>query len=79
MRLARERKAEGAVGDVEELIDAGDHVVLRMKGPDPQAYGEAPGEEAMTIVFTIRHGRIVRMQDYASRVAALTAVGLTSD
>jgi hypothetical protein len=33
----------------------------------------------MTIVFTIRHGRIVRMQDYASRVAALTAAGLTSD
>jgi ketosteroid isomerase-like protein len=77
MQLAQARMVEGFVGELREIIDAGDNVVIVVENPDPQRYGAAPGETAATTVLTLREGRIVAMQDYRSRADALTAVGLT--
>lgn len=74
--VANARLSEGAIGELAELVDAGDHVVMRVRGPDPQRYGAEPGETATTTVFTLEGGRVVAMRDYPSRAAALAAVGV---
>jgi ketosteroid isomerase-like protein len=62
-----------------ELVAAGDDVVLSVRGPGvgaPLDGGEPRGQA--TIVFTLRAGRIVRMQDYLHRADALAAAGAES-
>jgi ketosteroid isomerase-like protein len=60
----------------EELIDAGDQVVVvahltgRMKASD------ALVDMRLAIVYTVRNGKIVRGREYATRAEALKAVGL---
>ncbi len=61
-----------------ELLAAGDHVVLSVQGPELGApvdeEGRAfPGQAC--VVFTLRDGMIVRMQDYSCRSDALEAAG----
>ena len=58
-----------------ELIAAGDHVVLGIRAPDIGPEGE---QGQVFIVFTLRDGLIVEIQDYVARHDALTAAG-TSD
>jgi ketosteroid isomerase-like protein len=76
LRVLRRRRTEDMVGDLREIVDAGDHVVLRLEHGDPETYGADPGETAVTLVATVRDGRIVHLQDYRSRAQALHAVGL---
>jgi len=61
-----------------EIIGSGDHVVLAIRSPglgvadhedDPVPRGKA------FVVFTLRHGMIIRMQDYRTRAEALAAAG----
>jgi ketosteroid isomerase-like protein len=63
-----------------ELIACGDQVVLAVRGPDvgPPDDGtdRLPRGQAF-IVFTLRDGRIVRMQDYYSRAEAVAGAGAT--
>jgi ketosteroid isomerase-like protein len=67
----------GRVPPVEalELIAAGDHVVMSVRGvgigPPTDDSGETHGQA--TIVFTLRDGKIVRMHDYLHRADALEA------
>jgi ketosteroid isomerase-like protein len=74
----------GRVPPVEtlELIAAGDHVVMSVRGagigPPVDDSGEEPRGQA-TIVFTLSSGKIVRMQDYAHRAEALKAVDASAD
>lgn len=59
----------------EEFVDAGRHVVVaeRLRGTG-RASG-VPIEQAWVAVYTLREGRIVRRTDYATKDAALAAVG----
>ena len=64
-----------------ELIEAGDHVVMSVRAPTVGApvQDHGPQRGQATIVFTMRDGLIVRMQDYLSRADALAALGRTVD
>jgi hypothetical protein len=59
-----------------ELIDAGvDQAVLGVAGPRFRDVEEASPDGEVFILFTVREGRIVRMQDFRSRDDALAAAG----
>jgi hypothetical protein len=64
--------------DAFELLAAGDRVVLSIRGPGigvpAEEDSDVPRGQA-TIVFTVRDGVIVHMQDYVRRQDALNAVG----
>jgi ketosteroid isomerase-like protein len=73
----------GRVPPVEaiELVAAGDHVVMSVRGvgigpPIDGDEDEARGQA--TIVYTLVEGKIVRMQDYLHRAEALEAAGAVS-
>jgi len=73
----------GRVPPVEalELIAAGDHVVMSVRGEGIGAPLDEPREDVRgqaTIVFTLTDGKIVRMQDYAHRAEALEAAGASA-
>jgi hypothetical protein len=64
-----------------ELIEAGDHVVMsvRAEGIGVPADDHGARRGSATIVFTLRAGLIVRMQDYLSRAEALAVIGCVRD
>ena len=73
----------GRVPPVEaiELIAAGDHVVMTVRGagigpPSDDDEDEARGQA--TVVYTLADGKIVRMHDYLHRAEALEAAGASS-
>jgi ketosteroid isomerase-like protein len=55
------------------LIDAGDDTLISVSRRSPDRDPDSPEESATVITF--RDGRAVRMQQYRSRAAALSAVG----
>jgi ketosteroid isomerase-like protein len=61
--------------EAEELIDAGDHVVavMRMTGRT----NELEIDEVWSSLHTLRDGRIVRVEGFASKDGALEAAGLS--
>jgi uncharacterized protein len=64
-------------GELEELIDAGDQVVsVGTSHARGKASGVAVDLEHSATVWTLRHGKIVRVELYASRAEALEATGL---
>jgi ketosteroid isomerase-like protein len=58
----------GVVGDLVDVIDAGDQVVVVMRPPNQK--------QLRANLTTFRDGKVVRMVAYESRGAALAAVGL---
>jgi ketosteroid isomerase-like protein len=73
----------GRVPPVEaiELVAAGDHVVMTVRGagvgpPVDDDEDEARGQ--VTVVYTLADGKIVRMHDYLNRAEALKAAGASS-
>ncbi len=78
--LARLRRRAASAPEVTalELIEAGSQVVLSVRakrvGVSTEIDGNEPRGQA-TILFTLRDGLIVRLQDYASREDALAAAG----
>jgi ketosteroid isomerase-like protein len=60
--------------EVEELIDAGDQVVavMRLSGRT----NELEVDEARSSLVTLRNGRVVRIEPFASKDGALEAAGL---
>lgn len=58
-----------------ELIDAGERVVVGLAGPRFSEVPWAPLNGQIYVVYTLRDGRIVRMDDYLSRSQALAAAG----
>ncbi len=71
--MAQQRPDVSAI----ELVEVGEHVVLSVRASDV-GVPEDPDAEGhrgqATIVFTLRDGQIVHMQDYLTREAALAAV-----
>jgi hypothetical protein len=77
------RRAGPIPTDVEafELLAAGEHVVLSIRGPGLGVPAEEDSDEPRgqaTVVFTVRDGVIVHMQDYVHRQDALDAVGAST-
>jgi limonene-1,2-epoxide hydrolase len=80
--MVRRRSGRRPPVDAIELIAAGDHVVLTVRGAGvgpPVDDESTDGRGQATIVFTLVDGKIVRMHDYLSRAAALDAVGASVD
>jgi ketosteroid isomerase-like protein len=78
LSMARRRSERLPAPEAIELVAAGDHVVMSVRGagigvPAEEGSDEPRGEA--TVVFTLERGKIVRMQDYLHRSDALQAVG----
>jgi ketosteroid isomerase-like protein len=65
--------------DALEFIRGGDRVVLGARGPSITGVGGEPLEGQIFSVFTLRDGRIVRIDDYRRRAEALSAAGIAMD
>jgi hypothetical protein len=65
--------------DAPEFTRGGDRVVLGARGPSiTEVGGESLGGQIFNF-FTLRDGRIVRIDDYRGRTEALTAAGVAED
>ena len=62
---------------IEELIDAGDRVVLLLRDHGRREDMEAEVEIIGASIATVRAGKLARWEDYADRDDALKAVGLS--
>ena len=69
-----ERQREGVVTGLDTVVAVDERVFVEVTGPRLEQWG-LPGGRACMVV-TVRDGRIVRMQDYPNRAAALSAAGL---
>jgi ketosteroid isomerase-like protein len=58
-----------------EVIDAGDRVVVGLAGPRFTEVPWAPLNGQIYVVYTLREGRITRMDDYLTRAEAMAAAG----
>jgi ketosteroid isomerase-like protein len=63
--------AAGRTGSPEIVAAAGERLVI-----DPHPEPPVPGLEQIHHVYTLRGGRVVRMEDFPDLAAALAAVGL---
>lgn len=69
-----ERRREGVVTGLNAVVEVDERVFLEVTGPRLDEWGMPRGQACM--VITVRDGRIVRMQDYPNRAAALAGAGL---
>jgi hypothetical protein len=58
-----------------ELIDAGECVIVALAGPRFREVPWAPLNGEIYVVYTLRDGRIVRMDDFLNRADAMAAAG----
>ena len=69
-----ERQREGVVTGLDTVVSVDERVFVEVTGPRLEEWG-VPGGQAWMVV-TVRDGRIVRLQDYRDRAAALAGAGL---
>jgi ketosteroid isomerase-like protein len=62
--------------DVDELVDAGDRVIAVSRMVARSHTTGLEVEQAVALVWTLRDGRAVRLDPYATREEAVRAVGL---
>jgi hypothetical protein len=62
-----------------EFIRGGEHVVMGVRGPSLTEVGGEPLEGQIFNIFTLRQGRIMRIDDYRRRSEALAAAGIAPD
>jgi ketosteroid isomerase-like protein len=62
--------------EVEELIDAGDQVLAVIRERELGRASGVPVEATHLAVWTLAHGKVIRMQMFDDREQALKAVGL---
>ena len=65
--------------DALEFTRADERVVLGVRGPSVTEVEDEPLEGQIFNIFTLRDGRIVRIDDYRVRREALTAAGVGED
>jgi ketosteroid isomerase-like protein len=65
--------------DALEFTRGGEQVVLGARGASIDAVEDEPLEGQIFNVFTLRDGRIVRIEDYRGRREALTAAGVAEN
>ncbi|HEV3228687.1 MAG TPA: nuclear transport factor 2 family protein [Solirubrobacteraceae bacterium] len=68
----RQARSNGRVGELVDVIEAGERVVVVMRPPGALADS---ADELRANVTTFRDGKVVEMQAYPSVSAALQAVG----
>ncbi len=69
-----ERQREGVVSGLNAVVEVDERVFVEVTGPRLAESGLPESKACM--VVTVRDGRIVRMQDYRDRAAALAGAGL---
>ena len=62
---------------LEEVIDAGDRVVVLTRHHGRREGMDAEVELIAAAIFTFRDGKLARWEDWANRAEALKAVGLS--
>ena len=62
-----------------EFIRAGERVVMGVRGPALDEVGGEPLEGQIFNVFTLRSGKILRIEDYRSQAEALDSAGVQGD
>jgi len=62
-----------------EFIRAGDRVVMGVRGPAMDEVGGEPLGGQIFNVFTLRNGRIVRIEDHRLQAEALGSAGVDGD
>jgi ketosteroid isomerase-like protein len=65
--------------DALEFTRGGDRVVIGVRGPSITEVGDEPLEGQIFNVFTLRDGRIVRIDDFRGRGEALAAAGVPEE
>jgi hypothetical protein len=65
--------------DVLEFTRGGDQLVMGARGPSITEVGGEPLEGPIFNVFTLREGRIARIEAYRRRGQALAAAGVAED
>jgi ketosteroid isomerase-like protein len=65
--------------DALEFIRGGDRVVMGARGPSLTEVGGEPLDGQIYNVFTLRDGRITRIDDYRRRSEALAAADIAAD
>ncbi len=65
--------------DALEFIRGGDQVVMRARGPSITEVGGESLAGQIFNVFTLRDGRIMRIDDHRRRAEALSAAGIAAD
>jgi hypothetical protein len=73
--FAGERDARAEI-DAIELIGAEDHAILHAHGAGLTAIEDLPLPDGIYNLFTIEHGKVSRIDDFAERGKALVAAGL---
>jgi hypothetical protein len=78
--VARRRRGLLPQVDALELVAAGEHVIMSVRGRDLGLIDESgqPVSQA-AVVFTLQNGLITKMQDYRRRSEALAAVGASDE
>jgi ketosteroid isomerase-like protein len=74
LQTIRQQLAPGVETRVEELVEAGDKVVVGLRSRWPDRGEEPPFYR----VLTLRSGKIVRMQDCPDRTSAFQTAGLAA-
>ena len=76
LAMLRERLREGLPRvEAIELVAGAEAAVMGVRSPDLQAIGDVPLPGQVYNVLSLRAGRIVAIQDHATRAAALGAAG----
>jgi uncharacterized protein len=70
---------ESYSGESEELIDAGDDRVVEVVRLSARGRNGISVERQDGVVYTVRDGKLLRLDYYGSRAEALEAVGLGED
>ena len=75
------RRGLGEQRDIDalEFVHGQDRVVMGVRGPSLVEVAGEPLQGQIFNVFTLRDGRIVRIDDYRRRSEALAAAGLDAD
>ena len=63
--------------EIEELIDAGEHVVVIDRQSGRGKASGMPLQQSFAAVYTVRNGRVIRIAWFTNRAQALEAAGLT--
>ncbi len=79
LKVAGPRAGRMPAVEALELVGAGDHVVMSVRAPGIGPTPDGPDRGQACIVFTLRDGLIVHMQDYVHRADALAAAGASGD
>ena len=72
----RDRHEEGTVTGLSDVVAVDERVFVEVTRPRPDQRGPGPPGGTACMVLTVRDARIVRMQDYPTRAAALAGAGL---